>query len=258
MVNPEAGVSAPATAAGRRRRRRWPWITGIVVVVLFALLVVADRITVSMAESAVADRIAGQPPFAGSGVSPHVSINGFPFLTQAVAGTYDDIEVSGKGLTIDQVSGIALDVRMHGVHVPLHNAIDRHVDALPIDHLNAVATVPYAEAAQRTGIEGLQLSDNNGTLHVTLSASVAPLGDLTASADADLHVSGNRVAYTVRQITVNGAPVPAALAPHLQQMMNGELALPTLPYHLHVTGVTLTPSGIQATAEADHIVVDTS
>jgi hypothetical protein len=255
MVNSDAQVWEPAATAGRRRRR-WPWITGIVVVVLFGLFVVADRITVALAESAVADRIAGQPPFAGSGVSPHVSINGFPFLTQAVAGTYDDIEVSGKGLTIDQVSGITLDVRMHGVHVPLHNAIDRHVDSLPIDHVDAVATIPYAEAAQLTGIDGLRLSDNNGTLHVTLSANLAPLGDLTASADADLHVSGNRVTYTVRQITVNGAPV-AALTPQLQQMMNGELTLPTLPYQLHITGVAVTPSGIQAKAEADHIVVDT-
>jgi hypothetical protein len=256
MVNSDAQVWEPPPTAGRRRRR-WPWITGIVVVALFALFVVADRITVAMAESAVADRIAGQPPFAGSGVSPHVSINGFPFLTQAVAGTYDDIDVSGKGLTIDRVSDITLDVRMHGVHVPLHDAIDRHVDSLPIDHVDAVATIPYAEAAQLTGIEGLQLSDDHGTLHATLSANVPPLGGITASADADVHASGNRVSYTVRQITVNGAPVPGALTPALQQMMNGELTLPTLPYQLHITGVAVTPSGIQAKAEADHIVVDT-
>jgi hypothetical protein len=61
----------------------------------------------------------------------------------------------------------------------------------------------------------------------------------------------------VGQIVVNGAPVPDALSSAVQQQMNGALTLPQLPYHLHVTAVRATPSGIQATAQADHIVVDT-
>lgn len=256
--HPTAALPAYDSPTARRRRRRWPWITGIILVVLFGLLVVADRITVGVAESAVSKRIADQSPFEGTGVKPHVSINGFPFLTQALGGKYDDIQVSGKGLTIDQVHGINLVAHMHGVHVPLSNAIDRNVKSLPIDHLDASAVIPYTEAARRTGIDGLQLSDNHGALHVTLAVSVAPLGNVDAAADADLHVSGNHVSYTVRQIIVNGQPVPAAVVPQLQQAMNGALTLPTLPYHLRVTGVQPTPDGIQATAKADHIVVDTS
>ncbi len=251
---------APALSATppRRRRRRWPWITAIVVVLLFGLFVAADRIALAMAESAVAKRIADQSPFAGSGVEPHVSINGFPFLTQATDGRYDDIEVSGDELTIDEVHGIKLDAHMHGVHVPLGHAIDRKVESLPIDHLDAVATIPYPETARRTGIAGLQLSDNHGALHVVLAVNVTPLGDVTASADADVHISGNRLSYSVRQITVNGSPAVSALVPQLQQLMNGALTLPTLPYHLRVTAVTPTASGIQVIARADHIVVDTS
>jgi hypothetical protein len=242
----------------RRRRRRWPWVVGIILVVLFGLLVVADRITVSVADSAVAKRIADQSPFAGTDVKPHVSIKGFPFLTQALAGKYDDIEVTGDALTIEQVHGIHLDAHMHGVHVPLSNAIDRNVKSLPIDHLDAAAVIPYTEVARRTGIQGLQLSDNHGALHVELAVSMAPVGNVTASADADLHVSGNHVSYTVRQIVVNGQPVPDSAIPQLEKAMNGALILPTLPYHLRVTGVQPEPAGIQATAKADHIVVDTS
>ena len=257
---PQAAAAWPAheSPAPRRRRRRWPWITGIIVVVLFGLVVVADRITVGLAESAVAKRIAAESPFEETGVKPHVSINGFPFLTQAFGGKYDDIEVSGDALTIDQVHGINLNAHMHGVHVPFSNAVDRKVKSLPIDHLDATAVIPYTEAARRTGIKGLQLSDNRGSLHVVLAVSVAPLGNVTASADADVHVTGNRVSYTVRQVVVNGQPVPDAVLPQLQEAMNGALTLPTLPYHLRVTGVAPTPSGIQATAKADHIVVDTS
>ena len=239
------------------RRRRWPWVTAIAVVALVGLLVAADRVTAALAESAVAKRIDQQSPFVGTNSKAHVSINGFPFLTQALAGRYDDIQVTGSALTIDQVNGVDLEAHMHGVHVPLSNAINRDVKSLPIDHVNATATVPFAEAARLTGINGLQLSDNHGALRVSLGVSVPTMGDVTASANADVHLDGNRVSYQVGQIELNGVPVPAALSSAIQQQMNGALRLPQLPYHLQVTAVRATPSGIQATAQADHIVVET-
>lgn len=239
------------------RRRRWPWITLIAAVALVGLLVAADRITAALAESAVAKRIDQQAPFSTSNSKAHVSINGFPFLTQAISGRYDDIQVSGNALTIGTVNGVNFDAHMQGVHVPLNNAINRDVKSLPIDHINATATVPFTEAARLTGIDGLQLSDNNGALRVSLGVSVPALGDVTASANANVHLDGNRVSYEVSQIVVNGAPVPDALASAVQQQMNGALTLPQLPYHLQVTGVRATPAGIQASARADHIVVET-
>lgn len=239
------------------RGRRWPWITVIAVIALVGLLIAADRITAALAESAVAKRIDQQSPFVDSKSKAHVSIHGFPFLTQAVAGRYDDIQVTGSALTIGKVNGVNLDAHMHGVHVPLSNAISRDVKSLPIDHINATATVPFTEAARLTGIDGLQLSDNNGALHVSLGVSVPTMGDVVASADADVHLDGNRLSYQVGQIQLNGAPIPAALSSPVQQQMNGALTLPPLPYHLQVTGVRATPTGIQATARADHIVVET-
>jgi hypothetical protein len=239
------------------RGRRWPWITVIALIALVGLVIAADRITAALAESAVAKRIDQQSPFVDSNSKAHVSIHGFPFLTQALAGRYDDIQVTGNGLTIDKVNNVSLDAHMHGVHVPLSNAINRDVKSLPIDHINATATVPFAEAARLTGIDGLQLSDNNGALHVSLGVSVPTMGDVVASADADVHLNGNRLTYQVGQIKLNGAAIPAALSSPVQQQMNGALTLPQLPYHLQVTGVRATPAGIEATARADHIVVET-
>lgn len=240
------------------RRRRWPLIFAIAIVALVGLLVMADRITAAMAESAVAKRVDSQSPFVDSNSKAHVSINGFPFLTQAAAGTYRDIRVSADALTIDQVHGVRLDTQMRGVHVPLNNAMNRDVKSLPIDHVTATATVPFPEAARLTGIDGLQLSDDHGTLRVSLGVSVPAMGDVTASADAAIRVDGNRVSYRVADVVVNGAPVPDALASTVEQQMNGALSLPQLPYQLRVTGVRTTPAGIEATARADHIVVETS
>lgn len=250
---PFAGVVPPVR---RTRRRRWPWVLAIVVVVLVGLLVVADRIAVAMAESAVEKRIAEQAPF-GPDNKPHVSIHGFPFLTQALGGHYDDIEVTGQALTIDRVTGVALDADMHGVHVPLSKALSKDVNSLPIDHADASVLIPFTEIARLTGIDGLTLSDRNGALHVTLPVSVPGMGGVTASAEAAVHVNGNRFNYTVHDVDVGGVAIPDAVASRVASQMNGSLTLPTLPYRLRVTGIAATDTGLRATARADHIVVDT-
>jgi hypothetical protein len=250
------GVTPPVPRV-RTRRRRWPWVLAVVVVVLLGLLVAADRIAAAVAASAVQKRIGDQAPF-GPGNTPHVSINGFPFLTQAVAGRYDDIEVTGRELTIDQVNGVALDADMHGVHVPLGKAMSRHVNSLPIDHVNASVVISFDEVARLTGIKGLTLSDSNDQLRAALPVSVPGMGTVTASADAAIHVNGNRFSYTVGNVDVGGVAVPQVLLSQVASQMNGQVTLPTLPYRLEVTGVAVTSAGLRATARADHIVVDTS
>ena len=62
----------------------------IVLVVLAALLVVADRVGVVVAENRLAGQIQQQLVLDSK---PDVSIHGIPFLTQAIRGRYKDIRV---------------------------------------------------------------------------------------------------------------------------------------------------------------------
>lgn len=260
MVNPgptaiPVGMPPPPR---RVRPRRWPWVLAVVLVLLLVVFAILDRIAVSAAQAAVEKRLSEQSPFE-SGSKPHVSIHGIPFLTQAAGGKYDDIEVSGHPLTIDQVGNIDLDAHMHGVHVPLGKAISRNVQSLPIDQVDASVVIPYDEVARLTGIHGLSLSSNKNVLHVSLPVSVpGSAGTVTASADAVVHFSGRRLSYEVQQISVAGVALPPPVASAVASQMNGAFTLPTLPYRLQVTGVTTTSSGVRATARADHIVVDTN
>ncbi|MEV0172987.1 DUF2993 domain-containing protein [Streptomyces sp. NPDC050803] len=64
--------------------------TLIVVAVLGALFVLADRLAVGFAEDEAADRLKTTENLAAT---PDVSIKGFPFLTQVVSGELDDVEV---------------------------------------------------------------------------------------------------------------------------------------------------------------------
>src|SRR4051812_44061551 len=57
----------------------------VVLLLLVGLAVVADRVAVGVAEDRVGEQLAAKGGLAGT---PEVDIAGFPFLTQAVAGTY--------------------------------------------------------------------------------------------------------------------------------------------------------------------------
>ncbi|EGX59450.1 hypothetical protein SZN_12628 [Streptomyces zinciresistens K42] len=66
----------------------------IVTVMFGGLFVLADRLAVGFAEDKAAGRLQAAENLA---VAPDVSIKGFPFLTQVVSGTLDDVEVGISG-----------------------------------------------------------------------------------------------------------------------------------------------------------------
>ena len=257
-AGPAARMAGPMTRPRRTRRRRWPWVLAVVFAFLLVALVIADRVAATAAHAAVEKPLSAQAPF-DSGNKPDVSIRGIPFLTQALGGKYDDIEVSGNQLRLDRVSGVDFDAHMHGVHVPFSKALSRNVTSLPIDRVDASVGIPYREAARLTGIQGLTLSPGaGGALHVSVAVSVpGTSGTVAASANATVRVSGNRLSYKVGQISVAGVQLPAAVTSAVESQMDGAFTLPSLPYRLEVTGVTASSSGVQVSAHADHIVVDT-
>ena len=63
------------------------------VIILAVLLVAADRIAVAVAENQISDRLTSAYGLAGK---PGVTITGFPFFTQVVAGDYRQIDVSAS------------------------------------------------------------------------------------------------------------------------------------------------------------------
>ncbi|GGK18939.1 hypothetical protein GCM10011583_58440 [Streptomyces camponoticapitis] len=68
----------------------------IVVVILGGLFVAADRAAVYFAESEAASKIKSSQ---GLSSEPDVSIKGFPFLTQVLSSSLDEIEISIGGIT---------------------------------------------------------------------------------------------------------------------------------------------------------------
>lgn len=87
-----------------------------VVVILGGLFVGADRLAVGFAEDEAAEKLRTSE---GLGETPDVSIKGFPFLTQVLGGTLDDVEIGIQNYDAssgsDKIRIADLNARMQGV-----------------------------------------------------------------------------------------------------------------------------------------------
>lgn len=95
MPPENAGRGTAARQPGRSRRQSRPWVAGLVVVLLLALVAVADRVAVSQAEQQVAALLRTE---VGLVEEPSVDIDGVPFLTQVVANRFSHVVLQGRGL----------------------------------------------------------------------------------------------------------------------------------------------------------------
>ncbi|MCW2601299.1 MAG: hypothetical protein JWM02_3128, partial [Frankiales bacterium] len=169
-------------------------------VVLLLLLVVADRVGVVAASRVVASKLETS---AGLTSAPSVRIRGFPFLTQAVGGRYDEIDVTVTNLVRFGVRLSRLDASMHGVRLPLSQALSGRVSNVPVEGITATAVITYAEVASRGNIAGMSVVPSGTGVRVTARLTV--LGQsVTADAESTVRLSGGFIVVTARKVSVLG------------------------------------------------------
>jgi hypothetical protein len=225
----------------------------IVLVVLLGLLVAADRIGAVLATNAAQRYLAQQAFFDDP---PKVELAGFPFLTQAVEGHYDDITVRSAAIELNGVPAINLDAHLHGVHLSLSDALGGSVHSLPVDSVDGSVTFAYAEVAQLSQISGLALTESDGQLHVSANLTVPDL-DVSAavSGSAAPRIVDGRLVLAVTGLSVAGLTLPAAVLSQLSALLAVPIPIPTLPYGLQVTSLTATPAGLVVDGRATKLVI---
>ena len=82
-----------------------------IVVALLAVVLIADRVAVIRAQ----DRLARQVQDRGFSVKPHVTIAGFPFLTQVAARRLNKVVIRAAGKKLGPVEVRQLDLTLHGI-----------------------------------------------------------------------------------------------------------------------------------------------
>jgi hypothetical protein len=219
-------------------------------VVLSVLLVVADRVGVAVASRVVASKLRSSAQLK---TDPSVNIRGFPFLTQAISGRYDDIDVSATDLARGGVRLSRLEVSLRGVRLTVSQALSGNVSAVPVEGITASVIVTYADIAKLGTLTGITVAPVGS--HVRVTAHLTVLGQtVTATSDSTVRLEGRFIVITAQKVTVLGQSsgmFNSALAGRL------DLRVPVgnLPYGLALTGVHVSSGGLVLSARAGPTVI---
>ena len=213
----------------RRRRRKWPLITLIVIVLV---LVVGDRVANAYTENQMASQFQSSLELSGK---PHVTIQGFPFLTQLAARDLRTVDVTASNETAGpggQLEIASLNATLHGLHI-------NGLNSATIDQFNASALVTFTALGKVGGIpQGITLSAD-GPNQVKANISIGPLSE-TAVAQVTQSGPGQ---INVKIIDAGGIPTSV-----LGSLANFSFSIPKLPAGVSIHSVSVTQQGVLITA----------
>lgn len=216
------------------------------------VLVIGDRVAAAYAQNSASDFLVVHAPFEEK---PTVRVHGVPFLTQALRGRYDDVEVSGGGLQLGDIRGASLDAHLRGVHLGLRDIVKRDVRQLAIDRVDGNVTLPYPELARLSGVSGLTLTGDSGGVRVTLGVSVPLIGRVQLSGTADIVLSGSNIRLKLTKLAAVGVSVPSLVLSQLSQAVQVPIAIPALPYGLMISSVAAADTGVVVHGAASDVVL---
>jgi hypothetical protein len=222
----------------------------IVVLLLLGLAAIADRVAVGIAEDRVGQELTSTGGLAGT---PTVDIAGFPFLTQAVAGRYDDVRISLTADELGQPEGTRADIALHGVHVPLSSVLSGSVTEVPVDRIDGTATLSYALLSAQLGGDATVRREGDGlriTKTVELLGRTFPL-----TAVGTVGLEAGQLVIDVQKASGVGVDIPQFLVVQASNLLDLRHPVPTLPFGLRLTGVTPADDGVDIRVEAKDTVL---
>ena len=224
----------------------------VVLLLLGGLVLAADRGAEAVAEDRVAQLVAERGGLAGE---PEVEIGGFPFLTQAVGGRYDDVRIALTGADLGQPESTRADVWLQGVEVPLSDVLSGSVQRVPVERVDGTATLSYALLAAELG-PGTTVTRNGDGLRVQRTVEVAGVSvPLTATGTVSL--DGDTLVVDVEDASGVGVDVPDVLVDRVGDALDLSYRIPQLPFGLQVTGVAPADDGVRVQVEATGAVLGT-
>lgn len=217
-------------------------VTSLVVVA--GLLAVADRVALTVAERAVGAQLQTS---AALQARPDVDISGFPFLTQALSGRYDDVHVTATGVATDGVRVQELSADLVALEVALSDALGGTVTQAPVQRLTARALVSYADLSRRSGSRRLTVAREGSGVAVT--GSVEVLGRrFEATAVSTVRLDRGDIVIRAQRFRVGAEPVDEAVTRALGDLLDLRVKVGRLPFDLQLDGLGVEAEGVALTA----------
>jgi hypothetical protein len=240
---------------GPARRSRWPRFV-IVLVVLAGVLVAVDRIALAFAERATGRTIEIAQ---GLDSAPSVSVAGFPFLTQLIAGHFGKVTLFAANLTVGQEGRTA---RIDTVRAVLHGVdVARDLSSVHADTASAVAAITYADLSATLSVPlSYGGSSQDGVGRVTARRSVTVAGQqISGSVTAEVKIEAGALRFVAPVVRIDGAgsaPVPQPVVDAFSSLFGDPLALARLPFGLTVRAVTADTAGVHITLTGSDVTFD--
>ena len=224
----------------------------VVLLLLVGLAVLLDRVAVGVAEERVATELVSR---GGLQAAPRVDIAGFPFLTQAIGGSYDDVRISLTAAELGQPEGTRADLALRGVQVPLSAALTGSLSEVPVDRIDGTATLSYALLSAQLG-QDTELARTGDRLRITRTVEV--LGRrVRLTAVGQVTLDGDDLVVDVQEAAGAGVEVPGFLLDRAADLLDLRYPVPVLPFGLQVTSVRPAAEGVDVGLEAVDTVLTT-
>ena len=219
-------------------------VVGVVAVgILAGGAVVADGVARERTQDEVAQRL--RTEIGGLPAAPDVTIAGWPFLTQVLAGELDDVHVSAPGALVAGIPLERIEVDLQGVSTDR----TRPTTARAVD-MTAFVTLDTLRG-QLPGDAGLAVADGR------LVSSTTVLG-LTLEVGFVPRAAGRTIAVDVQTLRLGGADVTAADLPAgLGDRLDGlDVPLEGLPTGVELTDLVLVDDGAELAAAGTDVVLE--
>ncbi len=210
----------------------------IVVVVLLALGVAADRVAAYVAEGVIAQKIEDEEDVSEAGVE----ITGFPFLTQLLANEFGAIEVTLP--TVQAATGVGR-IQVDELDVVFRDVVTSDgFSRATAGSLTGSGSIPYDsfDVFDRVSVGyGGATPDGEGSLEITIErpdGSPGPTVRLQPSV-----AEGRSLGF----LDASGEPVGAGLPGALAAFATGDYPLAGLPSGFRIDDVEVTPDGLRLT-----------
>ncbi|RFU43354.1 DUF2993 domain-containing protein [Actinomadura logoneensis] len=218
----------------------------VVLVLLVVGLVAADRIGVRVAQNEIGKQVAAQYDLAKR---PDVTIHGVPFLTQAVQGEYDQIDVrigdwTQQGITVQDVK-----VEMRGVDAPLDQVAGGNADSVTARTATASAVLPFDLIKSRAPKEVKAVRAKDGNLEVDMSGQVLAFS-LNGTAELSVKPSRRGIAITPVKVSTSGITVPLDT---VRDRLAWYIPITDLPVGSRISQIHVTGEGVEVAATAENV-----
>lgn len=127
----------------------------ITIAVLTGLIVAADFGTAAAAEYQIANQLRSEFDLSRD---PSVRVNGFPFLTQALSGSYGEIDMQATGLPVGPLTDVAVEATMYDVEAPLDELMSGSLSTVQIDEVEGRVRIKDTDIGRAIGIEDLRIA----------------------------------------------------------------------------------------------------